>query len=153
MTLCNNLSLKGKWAYFRGWIYTTVRLHALIRLYCRSSLARHNCGYIRRIIVVQFMYSPSRAVYHITTCVAPARMNSSPSTGLPIKNHPSVHSIHYVPFHCLGLLQPGSESPCCLNDICNSKGNSLECTKMAQKISVQQSSADTPTIASPRLSG
>jgi len=41
-------------------------------------LVRHNCGYIRCIIVVQSMYSPSRAVYHITTCVAPARMNSSP---------------------------------------------------------------------------
>jgi len=41
-------------------------------------LVRHNCGYIRHIIVVQSMYSPSRAVYHITTCVAPARMNSSP---------------------------------------------------------------------------
>jgi len=38
-------------------------------------------------LAVQFMYSPSRAVYHITTCVAPARMNSSP-TGLPYKKPP-----------------------------------------------------------------
>jgi len=89
-------------------------------------LVRHNCGYIRRIIVVQSMYSLPGLCITLPPVWHQPEWTHDHHLGLPNKE-PLLclfNSFCYVPFHCLVLLQPGSESPC-LSNICNSKGKKI----------------------------